>query len=193
MRTSVLFLVFLSTICEAYCSHRIMRHDQNNCSGLKEEKSVTAFLDWISSGTVPLYDVPGGKIQVSLPCSRGNTDDVTMMNIVAVNDSMYQAIAYNGDNDSVLGMGWVYKTAPIRVMGMIYLPGDTLSVFDRPNGQNISLSLTRSQLSNTGMLDVVDVCVDNGWIKIRITAGGNTVEGWIPPNSYCGNPYTTCG
>lgn len=145
------------------------------------------------SDTIPLYVDPGGNIQVSLLCTNSNTDDVIMMDIISVNDSMYQVSVFSGESDSTIGIGWVYKNAPIRVMGKEYSTADTLCIFDGPNSRNAIQSLTKSQLSATGILNVVDACVENGWIKIRVIDGTNVAEGWIPPKSYCGNPYTTCG
>ena len=42
----------------------------------------------------------------------------------------------------------------------------------------------------TEPLQVVDV--EELWLKIRVNDGLDIWEGWISPNEYCSNPYTTC-
>ncbi len=79
------------------------------------------------------------------------------------------------------------------VVTRLYTPKENLLLYNDPNGRDSILSLTIDQLPVSGLLNVVDVNTGNGWIKIIINADSNVVEGWIPPNSYCGNPYTTCG
>lgn len=158
-----------------------------------EDVVVTTFLDWTESDTVPLYNKPGGTIQKNLLCTNYNKDDITMIDILSVNDSMYRVSAYSGDNDSIIGIGWIYKSASIRVVARLYTPKENLLLYNDPNDRNSIFSLTIAQLPVSGLLNVVDVNTGNGWIKIRINTASNVVEGWIPPNSYCGNPYTTCG
>lgn len=158
-----------------------------------EDVVITTFLDWAESDTVPLYNKPGGTIQKNLLCTNYNKDEITMIEILSVNDSMYRVSAYSGDNDSIIGIGWIYKSAPIRVVARLYTPKENLLLNNDPNGRDSILSLTIDQLPVSGLLNVVDVNTGNGWIKIIINADSNVVEGWIPPNSYCGNPYTTCG
>lgn len=42
----------------------------------------------------------------------------------------------------------------------------------------------------TAPLHVVDV--EELWLKIRVNDGSDIWEGWISPDEYCSNPYTTC-
>lgn len=154
---------------------------------------VTTFLDWTKSDTVPLYNEPGGTIQKKLLCINYNTDDITMIDIFSVNDSMYRVSAYSGDNDSVIGSGWIYKSVPVRVAVRLYTPEENLVIYNNSDDRDSIWSLTNSQLPASSLLNVIDGNTDNGWIKIRINIDSNVVQGWIPPNSYCGNPYTTCG
>ena len=158
-----------------------------------EDLVVTAFLDWTSPDTVSLYYKPGGTILKNLLCINDNIDYITMMDILSANDSMYQVSVYCGGIDSIIGIGWIYKNAPIRVVERLYIPGEKLLVYSNFNNNKVILSLNESELPESGLLDVIDVNTENGWIKIRINVGSNVVEGWISPTSYCGNPYTTCG
>ena len=158
-----------------------------------KDVTTTVFLDWTILDTVPLYSEPGGTIQKNLLCTNINTDDITMIDIISVNDSMYQISAYSGDNDSVIGIGWIYKSAPIRVTSRLYTPSDNLIIYNNQDQRCPTHILSSFQLPASGLLDVMDVNPADGWIRIRINVASNVVEGWIPKNSYCGNPYTTCG
>ena len=53
-----------------------------------EDVVITTFLDWAESDTVPLYNKPGGTIQKNLLCTNYNKDEITMIEILSVNDSM---------------------------------------------------------------------------------------------------------
>lgn len=183
---AILNVIFLMTLCP-HPSEYLKKNIEI------EDVVMTAFLDWVESDTIPLFNEPGGAIQKNLLCLNNNKDDITMIEILSVSDSMYRISAYSGDNDSIIGNGWIYKSAPIRVVARLYTPKENLLLYNNPNDRDSILSLTISQLPVSGLLDVVDVNTGNGWIKIRINRVSNVVEGWIPPNSYCGNPYTTCG
>lgn len=193
MKTFILFIILTFPFCSVRCntcfSHRTIVCDVHQDT----DSHITTFLDWTISETVPLYNSPGGSILTNLLCKNENTDDITMMDILEVNDSMYQVSVFSGESDSVIGKGWIYKDIPIRVVDRLYNSGDELIIFDKPNGMNVIISLTATELPDTGLLNVINVCIDNGWIKIRIWKDNQTVEGWIPPGSYCSNPYTTCG
>ena len=155
------------------------------------QNEVTVFLDWRIDDTVSLLDKPGGEILHRLACKNDtNPDEVVMMTILALNDSMYQVSVF--DDSAEIGIGWIYKNAPVRVCDRFYLPNNTLEIFRQPNGTKLIATLTETS-DDDGLLQVVDVNLHNRWLKIRIKVGNKIIEGWIEPSSYCSNPYTTCG
>ena len=180
------------------------------------QNEASVFLDWRIDYTVSLYDKPGGEIQRRLCIDDTNFEDsMLMMTIFDMNDSMYKVAI--GCHPLYIDTGWISKSAPLRVDDRLYSDEARLEVFRSPNGKTPivtvayaavedHLQVVEASLHNRGFksrikegtaffdgpFEVVDVNLHNGWLKIRFKVCTTTIEGWIAPGSYCGNPYTDC-
>ena len=63
----------------------------------------------------------------------------------------------------------------------------SLVLYDAPYSQS-AIDVIRDYL--TIPLRVIDV--DGLWLKVKFIHESQKYEGWLSPNEYCSNPYTTC-
>ena len=63
----------------------------------------------------------------------------------------------------------------------------SLVLYDAPYSQSVK-DVIRDYL--TIPMRVIDV--DGLWLKVEFIHESQKYEGWLPPNEYCSNPYTTC-
>jgi hypothetical protein len=159
--------------------------------------NVTVFLDWNYLYTISVYQDSSAKEIISMIKSQYieyDQDEVIMIDILDVIDSMYYVEIYGGSTNSNYGKGWIKKEEPLYMMAKVYTPYDTIQIYNEPNKENyIAFLLDSNNIPLDGMIKIIDINTDKRWFKISFFYNDKNIIGWIPSYNLCGNPYTTCG
>ena len=132
---------------------------------------------------VPLYSNTS-KLKVLKYLSHNfKEEDYLLFTIKNSNDSMYYVEA----SHAIAGgnvKGWINKSTKVAIFPKAY--NEKLIVYN-----SFSKKSKKTSLSNiSGELNVLDY--KDGWLKVKATVNGKAIAGWLPPESQCSNPYTTC-
>lgn len=148
-----------------------------------ETKHSEVFLSLNYKMKVPIYR-DASKLQIIKQIGNNYKDeDYLLFTICDRNDSMYQVIAsYAIEGKGT--KGWISKTAKLSVFSKAY--SKKLVIYHSPDkkAKRVYFNYISKEL------DVLDYT--KGWLKIKVTVNKVSVIGWLPQESQCGNPYTTC-
>lgn len=156
-----------------------------------DTNGVMVFLDWNIDDTITIYhDNCGLKASCFLHTNQGDEDEIVMVKILSSTINRYQIIAFSGFTDTLICVGWTNKDIPLR----IFADNDD----DKPfriysESYYMSVIIAESFSDSIPILEVLDVDIERKWLKIKVVINDRIVIGWIPPESQCSNPYTTCG
>ncbi|MFY0254845.1 hypothetical protein ACDQ55_12915 [Chitinophaga sp. 30R24] len=133
-------------------------------------------------GKIGLYDKTGNLIRYLKHNIKD--EDFIVFEVTEDSDSLFNvSVIY-----SIAGTtfkGWIKKS---NVIGT-YLASYTgnIAIYDEPNKKS-----QKSIISDwTNELVVVSACKSK-WVKISLLQKGKKYLGWLPPESQCADPYTTC-
>lgn len=134
------------------------------------------------SGKTELYDNKGNIIKYVKHNFRD--EDFIIFRLREDNDSLFNVSAmYTLTNGT--SRGWVKKSAVIGT----YLTSYTgnIAIYSEPSKKSNKSTIPEW----TNQLVQVSACKSN-WVKISLWQKGKLYIGWIPPETQCANPYTTC-
>lgn len=149
----------------------------------------TVFLDYEKNDTVSVYEDSNLTTKI---CDVFNVDeDIIMFSIIERTRNSYRVIAFNGNNEAIISSGWIQRRDSAL--------GVTSSAYDENNHKCILYKKPRygrivliEEEWNPNIHRVLDVRIKGKWLKVRIEIAGIVYEGWMPPESQCSNPYSTC-
>ena len=159
-----------------------------------KNNSVTTFLNCDSVYTISVYNKPSTKdVGLKISSKQNEIDEVVMLHILNTNDSMYYAKIYSGQTDSIYAQGWIMKSVPLYTMLKTYEPNRIIPVYSNAyDDHSIVHVINSNNIPETGMVKIVDISMKNSRVKVNVSYNNENIEGWIPLQLLCGNPYTTC-
>ncbi|MCX6319477.1 MAG: hypothetical protein NTW29_19525 [Bacteroidetes bacterium] len=110
-------------------------------------------------------------------------EDYLMIDILNSNDSMYFVSATYSVSGKTI-KGWISRKTKLAIFSKFY--DKELLLYKEPKKKEVVFKAPPSVKE----LEVL-ACKD-GWLKIRTKDREKRYTGWIPPESQCSNPYTTC-
>lgn len=191
MKRHVLFLIFcMSVSCGNknamnHTMQSIQHSDTLEYRNHTDTNFLTVFLNIEFEGTVPVFDIPHGKITkyVQNDIEEG---DFVMFDLLQKQDSMYYVVAYSGLTDRILAKGWISKKNHLDIYFSTY--DRDLIIYKNANDRKKKMFSDKEYLFDN--IEVLDF--ENNWLKIKFNYKGRSYNGWLPPEMQCANPYTTC-
>lgn len=109
------------------------------------------------------------------------------LTLISQTDSTYLVYVSNPLNGEEIACGDISKSTPLRIFSRKYRPDiDPLIIYLSPdvNSQTVKSNQEYDQLEVIGVKDC--------WLKIKVEVQGKIIEGWLPSEEQCANPYSTC-
>lgn len=150
---------------------------------MKQQVGCEVFFDLNSKDKLIVYNDSKKSKKLKEVTHDFDNEDYIIIKLLSSNDSMYQVdVSY-----SIAGFvvkGWISRNNSLFVFSRAY--EKDLLLYDSPksNSKHRAIEYTVSPLKVIGS----NAC----WLKIEIVHDCTRITGWIPPESQCANPYTTC-
>jgi hypothetical protein len=171
MRSKIFFLAFILN----WVLLLSFKNNDNNGSDV--------FLSMKYKAKVAIYATSAKQKVVKQIGHNFKDEDYLLFTIYDSNDSMYYvdaSYAIAGNNIK----GWVSKTIKLSVFTKTY--GKSFFLYDLNNKKSFKRTINYT----ANELQVLDW--KKSWLKIKVIINKKEIIGWLPPESQCGNPYTTC-
>ena len=176
------------------CQPYIENKSKSDVVEVDETAGILLFLDWMLDDSVACMSKPRGEVLGYVRYRHKDSDEVTMVRVIKEVDSMYYVRAFSGQTDTLFEEGWIEKSVALGIGCRVYEDNDSLMLYSNPSDSScIRHVLCSEQLGQKPFLDVIGLNFNTGWVNISIVLEKVNYWGWIPPQSQCANPYTTCG
>lgn len=174
MTRLLIIIAFHSISFSAFCQ---LKDTSCECS---------VMLDPEFKGSIKVFDYPNGKV-VKKIMHNFQEEDFIVFTIKAKRKGFFKVSAEYSINGHIVD-GWIKNGNPLGVYARNY-DNNRLNFFNLP---------TRTKEPDYTVKNFEKVffrisdCGTKGWIKVRFKYNGKDLEGWMPKDEQCDNPYTTC-
>lgn len=119
----------------------------------------------------------------------GEDDESLQVFVLGKQESMFWLFVKQGDLFESDTLNFYPISIPDTISLFVYSQKYTspLLLYTSPNEQ---CNKEQCDAYIADPLYIIDVC--GTWLKVRFEMSGKVFEGWIPPEEYCSNPYSTC-
>lgn len=173
MKTILTFCLYCCLQLLSLCIHA---QETNTCDCL-------VLMDPNFSGKTELYDNKGNITKYVEHNFR--YEDFIVFRLKEDNDSLFKVTARYSLVKGGVSKGWIKKSAQIGTYLTSY--SGNIAIYSEPSKKSNKSTIPEW----TNQLVQVSACKSN-WVKISLWQKGKLYIGWIPPETQCANPYTTC-
>lgn len=173
MKTILTFCLYCSLQLLSLC---IRAQETNTCDCL-------VLMNPDFSGKTELYDNKGNIIKYLEHNFR--YEDFIVFHLKEDNDSLFKVTARYSLVKGGVSKGWIKKSAVIGTYLTSYK--GNIAIYSEPSKKSNKSTIPEW----TNQLVQISACKSN-WVKISLWQKGKLYIGWIPPETQCANPYTTC-
>jgi pimeloyl-ACP methyl ester carboxylesterase len=156
-------------------AHLPLPPDAVHCNG-------AALLDYHNTRAIPLLDSIGGRPRARVQNDSAREEFYTLALYGYARGHFLVTAASMSDSGSA---GWI-SGEDVWVYGRNY--SDSLILYAEPRTKSRPQAVVREWWPE---LYAVKRC-NGDWLDVRATIKGEPVEGWLPREMQCANPYTTC-